>query len=548
MASTPRPQPTIKSRGKPPSPEKMLKTPEKLSEEERRWAIRTSAENDLETFIRLVSPKQVMGSVHSDLCSWWTRSEAKSHQLTLLPRDHQKSRMVAFRVVWEITRRPDIRVLYISSTSNLAEKQLKFMKDLLSSEVYRRYWPEMINIEEGKREKWTASEISVDHPKRKEEGVRDPTIFTGGLTTSLTGTHCDIAVLDDVVVYENAVSVEGREKVRSQYSLISSIEGAEAMEWVVGTRYHPNDLYSEMAKMDEDIYDSEGSIVGSNPIYEIYERQVESAGDGTGEFLWPRQLRSDGKWFGFDQQILAKKRGQYLDKTQFRAQYYNNPTDPNDTRISRDKFQYYDKNRITEIGGSWYYGSRKLNLYASVDFAYSTSKRADYTAICVIGVDYENNIYVLDIDRFKTDKVGVYFQHILNMHTKWGFNKIACEVTAAQKAIVNELKDSYIRPNALYLAVVEMKPTASQGSKEERLMAVLDPKYYNQSIWHYKGGNCQVLEDELIEQFPPHDDVMDALANAIVISTAPSRQRNDKEQRSNIIPFNKKFGGVSFRG
>ena len=38
----------------------------------------------------------------------------------------------------------------------------------------------------------------LDHPLRKKENVRDPSIFTGGLTTSLTGLHCDIAVLDDV--------------------------------------------------------------------------------------------------------------------------------------------------------------------------------------------------------------------------------------------------------------------------------------------------------------------------------------------------------------
>jgi hypothetical protein len=41
-------------------------------------------------------------------------------------------------------------------------------------------------------------------------------------------------------------------------------------------------------------------------------RSVEENGDGTGEFLWPRQQRRDGKWFGFDAKILAKKRGQYL--------------------------------------------------------------------------------------------------------------------------------------------------------------------------------------------------------------------------------------------
>jgi hypothetical protein len=186
----------------------------------------------------------------------------------------------------------------------------------------------MVHPDEGKREKWTNSEISVDHPKRKEEGVRDPTVFTGGLTTSLTGMHCDVAVLDDVVIYENAYTEEGRGRVKSQYSLLSSIEGADAEEWVAGTRYHPKDLYGDLIGMEEEVYDKDGEVIDEVPIYEVFERQVEDTGDGTGEFLWPRQQRSDGKWFGFDRAVLAKKRGQYLDRTQFRAQYYNDPNDP----------------------------------------------------------------------------------------------------------------------------------------------------------------------------------------------------------------------------
>ncbi len=140
------------------------------------------------------------------------------------------------------------------------------------------------------------------------------------MDTGITGLHCDIAVLDDVVVKENAYSLEGREKVATQYSLLSSIEGSDAREWAVGTRYFVQDLYQTMLEFTVDQYDGEGNITGSDPLYEVFERKVEDRGDGTGEFLWPRQQRSDGKWFGFDQRILAEKRAKYIDKLQFRAQ------------------------------------------------------------------------------------------------------------------------------------------------------------------------------------------------------------------------------------
>lgn len=506
--------------------------------------IREAAEQDLVTFIRLVAPNRVLGSVHEELCRWWNREDAKTHQLTLLPRDHGKSAMIAYRVAWELTRDPTLRVLYISATSNLAQKQLSFIKSIFTSDIHRRYWPDHIHDDEGKREKWTMSEISLDHPKRKVEAIRDPSIFTGGLTTSLTGLHCDIAVLDDVVVYENAYTQEGRDKVKSQYSLLSSIEGANAKEWVVGTRYHPKDLYSELLSMEEDIYNKQGEIIAAEPIYEVFEKAVEDIGDGTGQFLWPRQVRHDGKSFGFDVQILAKKRAQYLDKTQFRAQYYNDPNDPDNRPIDYDKFQYYQKEHLTNRQGLWYYRDRKLNVFAAVDFAYSLKRKADFTAIVVIGVDFENNVYVLDIDRFKTDKISEYFQHILGLLTKWDFKKLRAEVTAAQAAIVQELKDSYIKPHGLMLKIEEHKPTRHSGSKEERIAAILEPRYDNMAIYHYKGGNCQLLEEELVSNNPPHDDIKDALASCIETAVKPSSNYNNRATSNNVV-YSHRFGGVA---
>lgn len=513
-------------------------------------AIREAAENDLATFIKLVAPHRVLGAVHLDLIRWWNREEAGDHQLCLMPRDHQKSALMAYRVAWRITRDPATTVLYISSTSGLAEAQLYAIKQILTCTTYTRYWPDMVNREEGKRERWTTSEIMVDHPARKAEGVRDATIKTAGLTTSLTGFHFTVAVLDDVVVKENAYTEEGRNKVRSQYSLLASIESTgtdedstSAEEWIVGTRYDPRDLYSDLIKMEEDVFNDEGDLVGKNTVYEVWQKEVEDIGDGSGEFLWPRQQSTTGKWFGFDRKVLARKRAKYLDRSQYRSQYYNNPNDPDNALISSDKFQYYDKKFIEYIGGHWEYRGRRLNLFAAIDFAFSLNKRADYTSIAVIGIDGDRNIYVLDIDRFKTDKISVYFEHILTLHSKWQFRKLRAEVTVAQAAIVKELKEEYIKSYGLSLTIDEFRPSRNEGSKEERMSAILEPRYDNGSMWHYRGGHCQSLEEELILAHPPHDDIKDSLAAAIDVSVPP-RQVNARSKKHNNVIFNTRFGGV----
>lgn len=504
--------------------------------------IRLAAERDLQVFIELVAPKRVLGDVHKELVRWWNHPEAKTHQLVLLPRGHQKSTFIAYRVAWEITKNPAITVMYLSATAGLAEQQLGLIKSILTSPVYRRYWPEMVNKDEGKREKWSVSAISVDHPKRKDEQVRDPTVFAVGLTSNVVGWHCDIVCLDDVVVPDNAYTEDGRDKVKTQYSLLNSIANPGARVWAVGTRYHPADLYGSMMETVREIYSLEGDPIGTEEVYEIFERQVEDRGDGTGEYLWPRNQRYDGQWFGFNKEVLSNIKSQYLDKTQFYAQYYNNPNVSEESGISRSRFQYYDRAMVKVQGGRVHVRGKAVNVFASIDFAFSLAKTADYSSIVVIGLDEDGNIYVLDLERFKTDRISEYFERLRDLHVKWNFRKLRAEVTVAQQAIVRELKDQYFKPHGLALSVDEYRPSRQEGSKEERMRAILQPRYENMSIWHYQGGYTAALEDELLQAHPAHDDLKDALAAAIDVSVPPrglGRSRVD----GNVI-YSPRFGGV----
>lgn len=499
---------------------------------------RLAAEANFEIFVRLVQPQNIIGSCHSELMAWMTREDKKHHQLVLMPRAHRKSYYAGLYAAWKITRNPAIKILYISSASNLATKQLKAIKDILTSDTYRYYWPEMVNEDEGRREKWTEKEISVDHPKRKEEGIRDPTVFTAGLTTSIVGLHCGLNIMDDVVTQQNAWTEEGREKVRQQYSLLAAIEDPDAEQLITGTRYHPNDLYGTLLDKKIQIYSEEGDLIEESDLYEVFLRQVETRGDGTGEYLWPRQQRSyDGQWFGFNQNILATKKSQFLDQVSFRAQYYNNPNDTENAPIQKDSFQYYDRSFLSSNNGVWYYKHNRLNVFASIDFAYSLSKKADYTSIVVVGVDGYSNYYVLDIDRFKTDLVSEYYRRILSLHQKWQFKQVKAEVSVAQKVIVTDLKQNYIRPNGIALSIKEFNPTRLQGTKEERINSILEPRYNNRQIWHYQGGHCQTLEEELVLNHPPHDDIKDALATCVDFCIAPSPSSHKIIKQHNTSRF-----------
>lgn len=511
-------------------------TKARISEDDKKL-VRDAAEADLITFIRLVAPKRVLGSIHEELCSWWGREDAKDNQLTLLPRDHQKSAMIAYRVAWWVTKFPESTVLYVSATADLAEKQLKFIKDILTCDNYQFYWPEMVHPLDAKREKWTNDEIAVSHPKRKEEGVRDPTVKAVGLTANTTGLHCTVAVMDDVVVPSNAYTELGRSQVRAFYSQLSSIETTGAKEWIVGTRYHPGDLYKDLMEMTETYYDAETDDDVEVSVYETFERVVET----NGEFLWPKQRRPDGKTFGFDERELARKKAKYLDITQFYSQYYNNPNAAELQMVDRDRFQYYDRDKLQNISGAWYLGTKLLNVYAAMDFAYSITATSDFTVIIVVGVDDENNFYVLDIDRFKTNKISTMYEKAEKIYRKWRFKKLRAEAVGAQKMIIQQFKD-YMRSQDIVFTVEDYYPPRTMN-KAERIASTLEPRYNNNMIWHYKGGNCQILEEELIVTNSEHDDVKDALAAVIEIAKAPIGSTAWK-RKTNVV-YSNRFGGVS---
>jgi phage terminase large subunit-like protein len=397
----------------------------------------------------------------------------------------------------------------------------------------------MLDQDEGRRSKWSTTAINVDHPLREKEMVRDNTIRTAGLTTNTTGWHADVILADDVVVPDNAYTEEGRRKCAAAMSQMSSIKNAGGMMKAAGTRYHPGDQYNTWLNQEEALYNDNDEITGYTKVWQVMEEVVEI----DNVFTWPREARTDGKRFGFDRKVLARIYAEYTDKTQFHAQYYNNPNDPESNRVDRSRFQYYDQKFLKQSAGYWYFKEKRLNVYAGVDFAFSLSKKSDYTAIVVLGVDEDNDIYILDIDRFKSDKISEYYDRLVAMYNKWEFKKLRAEVTVAQQVIVNDLKQRF-KEGGISLKIDEFRPSRVQGSKEERIAAVLEPRYQQQAIWHYRGGYTPVLEDEIILARPPHDDIVDTLASIVEVAQKP---RTRGEKPTNVVDFastyNRRFGG-----
>jgi predicted phage terminase large subunit-like protein len=494
--------------------------------------LRDLAMADLRAFVGLVAPQLHIGHAHHDLLRFLMGDDER--QLVIWPRGHLKSTLLAYETAWTIIKEPDTTIVYLSATADLAEKQTGLIKTIVDSPIVHKYWPELLPQEAGKRDLWRTSEFNVGHWKRGEEVVRDPTLKAAGITGNITGFHADHIKLDDLVTGDNSETKTSREEIKGKYSYLSSILNAGGTIKAVGTRYHPSDLYEDLVNTEIEIFDDKtGDVIETVLAYTVTQEVVEV----DGEFLWPRSRRKDGKWFGFNKSELSKKKADYLDKAKFFAQYYNDPSDPHNKRIA--EFNYYDRSHLTKRGAGWMINNNKLSVYAAIDFAATVTKRADYTAIAVVGVDSDHNYYVLDIARFKTDKISVMSDELERLYDKWSWIKLRAECNAQQNLIVEQIKE-FNKSRGVYYAVDKVSQVTN---KEVRIMTNLEPRYAMGAILHYRGGNCQILEDELMATKSPHDDVSDALASVIEIAKAPSKNRGMNSKVANIT-YHPKWGGV----
>ena len=503
-------------------------------------------EHNLFAFAKLINPHYVYGDIHEELFAW-LQSGISDRQLALLPRGHLKSHCIAVYCVWRITFQPWISIVYMSAGEDLAKDQIYAIKNMLTSPPYQKYWPEVLENEEGQREQWSAYSFNVDHPERKRRGIRDHSLIVKTVKSNAIGLHCDLVIFDDVVVPAFAYTRTGRAEVNRSLSQFTSILNPGGEIKAVGTRYHPDDAYQSMIEAQVPIWNAEERVFeGTKPLWAVMEYEVEDEGDGTGFFLWPRVQDSEtGEGYGFDPQILATIRADYASKGeigQYHSQYYNNPNAVDSQAINRSMFQYYDRQRLEHKGSHWYAGKEKLSIFAAMDVAWTEHDSSDYTAIAIIGLDSEGFIWVLDLIQFKTNNFAQYYDEVISLHYKWGFKKIRVETNAGGQFVKNEL-ERLIRQNGNVLVVEGKATQRNSGNKLERKAATLEWRYDAKTIWHYKGGLISDLEEQVILQKPRHDDLVDALIAAIEISKPPGRRVTmDTEETSNII-YDSRFGG-----
>jgi len=524
--------------------------------------IRQRCEVDLFFYAKLMFPNRYFGDVHEDMFAFFQRSLEVAMEsgegdnaAALIPRDHQKSFCIAVACSWAITKYPWFTVTYVSSNPTLAERQLTVIKNIFKSDAHRELWPEMLKYGVNPRTKelerqsdrtWTKTEIVVDHPARPSS-EKDPTIAATSAKSTNTGAHYKMCIFDDLVTNENYRSAAEREDIREVYQSYASIATTGSIKWMVGTRYGDNDLYADLKEKSFDVFDDEGNVTETRPLWRWFERVVENSKnkDGSGNYIWPRMKMPDGNWYGFNQTELGKKRADAFNLELFYAQYYNDPNAADQDNITPEHFMYLNPSLLTNEGGAWTYAGKRLKLNAGMDLAFSEGSgnrrvKRDYTAIAVTAWDADGYLYVLDLRRFQTAKAEVYYEQLRELWDYWQFPEVTVETNAGGKVVANALEAS-LRQDGIHLIVNHQHKNQMSDSKAERNLQLLHPLYKTKSVFHTKGGYTRDYEEELRLTRPPHDDLKDAVFLAVSTSKRAPKERKSSMTRGNVVSMSR-FG------
>ena len=167
------------------------------------------------------------------------------------PPEHSKSTTITQNyVTWRICQDPNIRVIIVSQTQEMAKRFLRAIKDRLAgaNPNYRKLQSDFAPDGgfDANSASWTADSIYVNAEAR-DSGEATPTVQALGMNGQIYGNRADLIILDDTVTGKNAHEFE-KQIDWIQREVINRLTYPGGVLLLVGTRLAPVELYSEIQK------------------------------------------------------------------------------------------------------------------------------------------------------------------------------------------------------------------------------------------------------------------------------------------------------------
>ena len=386
------------------------------------------------------------------------------------PRGHSKSTTITHAyVLANVLFREKKHVIIVSATE---AQSVNFLGDIKNELIENEDLRELFGVAKVVKDSETDVRVQFDDGEQFR-------ILAKGSEQKLRGikwrnTRPDLIVGDDLEDDEQVMNKERRDKFKRWFfgALVPSISSTGTIR-IVGTILHFDSLLENLM---------------NNPAW--LTKRYRAHNEDFSYILWPEL---------WDEQRLRAKRQELTDMgipESYAQEYLNHPIDEKTAFFNRG-----DLNPITDP-------NENLTYYFGVDLAVSTSQRADFTAIAVVGVNPRGKLKVVDVRRGRWDALETIDQ-LFSAHRQYNPEYVVIERGAIEKAIGPFLY-AEMNKRGVFMNLRPETPTKDKMSRARSLQARMRAggvEFDKDAFWYPD------LEEEIV-RFPmgKNDDQVDALS------------------------------------
>lgn len=375
-------------------------------------------------------------------------------------------------------KHPNGSVIAASHTSAFAERWGRKVRNMVQEKRYELLFETRVADDSQAAGAWATKQLGE--------------YFAVGAGAKVQGRRADLMVIDDPFgSREDADSELIRTKLWDwwKFDLIPRLKPGGRVV-LINTRYHEDDIAGRILQEEGEKWE----VIKIPMIAE--EGETDPLGRAPGERLW-------GEWFTEEMVEEAKR-----DPRTWTSLYQQRPAPIGGGELKKSWVQFYDSGQFAE-----------MNKIMLVDPAGGRKdKRSDFTAIWVIGLGADDNVYVLDMVRDRIN-MAERTEIIFRLHRKWKPLQVRVERYGLM-ADVENLRNEQNRRNYRF-PLVEV---GGATKKEDRIRRLV-PYFQAGRVWFPRefaytdySGKQQDLVQKFIEEelavFPvgAYDDMLDALS------------------------------------
>lgn len=487
------------------------------------FAARVLARRHLLPFVKRFRPKYDAGWVHIDVCRRLERflkaveNGEEPRLLLMMPPRAGKSEIGSRHFApWVLGQHPDWEIIAASHTTSLSMSFSRYIRDLLRDPAYHAVFPSAIlDPQSQSTENWNLTDGGG--------------YLAAGVGSAITGRGAHILILDDLVKDIEAADSQTQRDATWEWYISTAHSRLAPGGGVLGimTWWAEDDwagrIQQVMKKAGDD--DEMGGEIfeivrypAINELGDEYILEDDSIVEIPPEAPVPpgaTMTRPKGTALHparYTTAAMLRKKANYIAaglKRMWDSLYQQNPTPDEGIYFGKDMFRYYVHSPQTH--GRF--------IYQAWDFAITEKAQSDWIVGTTILQDEYDNLYVLDVLRFRSDDGIEIIETILDYQQQWEAQLLGFEDGQIWKALASQFKkrceERKIYPTYELLVPLTDKMVRANPLKGRMQMGKV--YFAKNAAW------MPVLQQEML-RFPAgkHDDQVDSLAWAVRLTLTKS--------------------------